>query len=72
MRIRRDHAVYQCVAVVEVLTPNLTWTTLATEPRATWYPGTPEYADGVPLTDVADQLLARARTILAGLPNPGC
>ncbi|MFV2019408.1 hypothetical protein [Micromonospora sp. LOL_023] len=37
-RTRRDHAVYQRAAVVEVLTPNLTWTTLAIEPRATWYP----------------------------------
>ncbi|WP_123606937.1 hypothetical protein [Micromonospora sp. Llam0] len=72
-RIRRDHAVYQYAAAVEVLTPNLTWTTLAIEPRATWYPNTPEYADDEdPLTDVADRLLAHARTILAGLPSPGC
>ncbi|MDG4834153.1 hypothetical protein O7627_33350 [Solwaraspora sp. WMMD1047] len=72
MRIRRDRVLYQGVAVVEVPNPNLTWTTLASEARATWYPTTPAYADEEgPSTGVADRLLARARTILAGLPSPG-
>ncbi|GAB3147204.1 hypothetical protein GCM10027290_30110 [Micromonospora sonneratiae] len=66
MRIRRDSVFYQCLAVAEVLTPPLTWAT-----RASCHPNIPEYADDEgTLTDVADRLIARARTILTGLASP--
>lgn len=65
VRIRRDFYEMQSHAVVEVLTPALTWTPLADEPAATWHAGTPSAAtSATPLAALAARLRARAAAIL--------
>jgi hypothetical protein len=69
VRVHRDAYERQSHAVVEVLTPALTWTPLAAEPTGGWYDASPSsYARPRPgasaLYPVADRLLQRARTIL--------
>ncbi|WP_233513952.1 hypothetical protein [Micromonospora craterilacus] len=69
VRVRRDYRTYQSSAVAEVLTPALTWTVLARDPMTACHPGTrwsTVKTENV-LAAVADKLVARARTILAGL-----
>lgn len=41
-RIDRDTSQFQSSAIVDVLTPALTWTTLAMHSPRQWWPGTPE------------------------------
>jgi len=69
VRVNRDGYEEQSHAVVEVLTPALTWTQLAAEPTPTWYQATPgrharPTPDATALSAVADRLLDRGRRIL--------
>jgi hypothetical protein len=69
VQVHRDSYLSQTYAHVQVLTPDLAWTTLATAPVTDWYPATP-YLGATPaaLQPVADALTGRAGRILA--PNP--
>jgi hypothetical protein len=61
IRVYRDFYGFQSHAVAEVLTPDRTWTTLATPPWTQWHESTPLVAaDATSLTPVADSLLERA------------
>jgi len=67
--IRRDAYARQSHAVVEVLTPALTWTHLAAEPASSWHEASPNpYGPPAPtaraLYPLAERLLRRATTIL--------
>jgi len=67
--IRRDCYAGQSHAVVEVLTPALTWTPLPAEPPSNWHeaspsPYSPPTPDARALYPLADRLLRRATTIL--------
>ena len=67
--IRRDAYARQSHAVVEVLTPALTWTHLAAEPPSSWHaaspsPYGPTKPGPQPLYPLAERLLRRATTIL--------
>jgi hypothetical protein len=71
VRVRRDFYRHQSHAAADVLTPDLTWTTLAATPAPDWHPATP-HRDATPaaLQPIADALTARARRILANTPTP--
>jgi hypothetical protein len=67
--IKRDHYLAQSYAVVQVLTPALTWTTLAADPPSNWHQTSPSpYEPTKPgpqaLHPLADELARRATTIL--------
>ncbi len=69
VRIHRDAYQHQSHAVVEVLTPSLTWTPLAAEPPSAWHDASPDpYARPRPgpaaLYPLAERLLHRATAIL--------
>jgi hypothetical protein len=65
VRVSRDFYDLQSHAVAEVLTPQRTWTVVASAPFTEWHRATPATtATAAPLTPIADQLLARARRIL--------
>ncbi|MEU9505338.1 hypothetical protein AB0D32_03515 [Micromonospora sp. NPDC048170] len=64
-RIHRDSYQRQSYALVEVLTPGLTWTNLADEPASTWHPATPSRSTTpTPLESLAERLFHRAVVIL--------
>lgn len=70
--IRWNSYDFQSVAKVSLLTPEKTWTVLATEPPEGWHPSIPALKRGiseeelhVALDAVAAKLLVRARNILA-------
>jgi hypothetical protein len=70
IRVSRDSYDFQSSAVVEVLTPQRTWTVLATTPSTEWHESTPLYAaDPAPLEPIADRLVDRARRILTPPPD---
>ena len=65
VQVRRNSHLEQSYGVVEVLTPDLTWTVIAEAPPAGWHHATPYRAQGPePLTPVAEELLVRGRRIL--------
>ncbi|RLK24713.1 hypothetical protein DER29_2644 [Micromonospora sp. M71_S20] len=65
VRIRRDSYQRQSYALVEVLTPGLTWTNLADEPASAWHPATPYRSPTpTPLESFAERLFQRAVVIL--------
>lgn len=64
IRVYRDSYGFQSDAVAEVLTPQRTWTEVATESWTRWYHTTTAEAVEAALTPVADNLLRRARRIL--------
>ncbi len=65
VRIRRDAYQRQSYALVEVLTPGLTWTNLAAEPASAWHPATPyRSTTPTPLESLAERLFQRAVVIL--------
>jgi hypothetical protein len=71
VRVHRDSYLFQSSAVVEVLTPERTWTVLATAPwTQARHEATPLFTtDPTPLAPIADGLIERARRILT--PPPG-
>jgi hypothetical protein len=73
VRVYRDSYVLQSSAVVEVLTPQRTWTTLATAPwTQQLHESTPLYAaDPTSLASIADGLVERACRILTPPLNGG-
>lgn len=65
VRIRRDPYERQSYALIEVLTPALTWTELADEPASAWHPATPYSSTSpTPLENLAERLFKRAVVIL--------
>ncbi|WKU03432.1 hypothetical protein [Micromonospora sp. HUAS LYJ1] len=65
VRIHRDPYPRQSHALVEVLTPAMTWTVLADEPISAWYPATPYHSTTpTPLEKLAERLFRRAAAIL--------
>lgn len=73
VRIKRDSYKQQSSAVAEVLTPALTWTTLAEEAPATWHDRSPYATDNCTpkardaealVGDLADDLVLRALEVL--------
>jgi hypothetical protein len=71
VQVHRDSYRAQSYARVEVLTPDLTWTTLATTPAGDWHPATPYLgATQAALQPTADALVSRAGRILAHHPTP--
>ncbi|MEU8048441.1 hypothetical protein [Micromonospora haikouensis] len=65
VRIHRDAYQHQSYAIVEVLTPAMTWTSMTNEPASRWHAGTPYRSTGpAPLESLADRLFARADSIL--------
>lgn len=73
VRIRRDHYSDRSYALVEVLTPGLTWTVLAGESATAWHALLPAAAAAALTTGhlqvLANQLIHRAVTILTP-PGP--
>ena len=71
VRVHRDFYPHQSWATAEVLTPQLTWTELATTPASDWHPSTPATvgtasSDGPDyLRPVADHLTQRAQRLLS-------
>lgn len=66
VRVHRDAYAFQSHAVAEVLAPERTWTVIAHTPHTAWHRDTPLVtATAAPLLPVAEQLLTRARRILA-------
>lgn len=70
--IRWNSYDFQSSAKVSLLTPEKTWTVLATEPPEGWHKSIPVYRRDIPVEDmrkaldsVAAKLLVRARNILA-------
>ncbi|SCF42593.1 hypothetical protein GA0070216_11594 [Micromonospora matsumotoense] len=64
-RIHRDPYPPQSHALVEVLTPAMTWTALADEPPSAWHPATPYRSTSpTPLENLAERLFQRAAAIL--------
>jgi hypothetical protein len=71
VRVYRDFYARQSYAVAEILTPQHTWTVVATAPGTQWHHTTPSITpDASPLTPVADDLLRRASRILTPPPSP--
>ncbi|MCZ7478870.1 hypothetical protein [Micromonospora sp. WMMC273] len=66
VRIKRDSYKTQSFAVVEVLTPGLTWTDLASEDASVWYDDSPRTNGLKAMEQIAGRLLTRATTILTG------
>ncbi|WP_194820930.1 hypothetical protein [Micromonospora sp. S-DT3-3-22] len=65
VRIHRDPYPQQSHALVEVLTPAMTWTPLADEPTSTWHPATPSRSTTpTPLENLTERLFQRAVAIL--------
>lgn len=70
VRICRDSYRAQSSAVVEVLTPQYTWTALATTPAPTWHDRTRgSAADLALLASIADDLVDRVHRILTTTPT---
>lgn len=70
VRVHRDTYQAQSHAVVEVLTPQMTWTELAEGVSADWWPRTGATPDRAALAIVAGHLVERARAILASPSGP--
>lgn len=77
VRVHRDFYLHQSWAIADVLTPDLTWTELATAPPSDWHPGThtPRITahaaaarDTLLLT--ADHLTQRAQQLLRNNTRP--
>jgi hypothetical protein len=71
--IKRDAYAAQSYAMVQVLTPALTWTTLASDPPSRWHgaslgPASRPKPGPRVLYPLADQLACRATTILRAAP----
>lgn len=65
VRIRRDSYAHQSSAYVAVLTPELTWTEVASIHPSAWHAATPLFTDtAAPLNTLAADLLNRAVKIL--------
>jgi hypothetical protein len=65
VRIYRDFYQHQSRALVEVLTPAMTWTELTHEPASAWHAATPSRSTSpAPLADLAERLFQRAEAIL--------
>ncbi|MBX7269570.1 hypothetical protein KIF24_28550 [Micromonospora sp. Llam7] len=65
VRIYRDFYPHQSHALVEVLTPAMTWTELTTEPASAWHSATPSRSTSpAPLDNLAERLFQRAEAIL--------
>ncbi|MEU5554270.1 hypothetical protein ABZ738_31315 [Micromonospora sp. NPDC047793] len=65
VRIYRDFYPHQSHALVEVLTPAMTWTELTTEPASAWHSATPSRSTSpAPLDHLAERLFQRADAIL--------
>ena len=62
VRIRRDHYQQQSHAVAEVLSTELTWTHLLSEPTNGWWQST---RDARGFSNLADELVERAVRVLA-------
>ncbi|MEV6523153.1 hypothetical protein AB0M43_14480 [Longispora sp. NPDC051575] len=72
-RVYRDFYPAQSHAIVEVLTPELTWTDLASSEPSRWHDSLPSHVSSnlsdALLDDIAAQLLQRAATILGVAPS---
>ncbi|MFI9643533.1 hypothetical protein ACIG87_26360 [Micromonospora sp. NPDC051925] len=65
VRIHRDPYPRQSHALVEVLTPAMTWTVLADESPSAWHSATPYRSTSpTPLENLAERLFQRAVAIL--------
>ncbi len=66
VRVKRNAYVHQSHAIAEVLTPAMTWTTLADQPPSLWWPDTPYRTKATvdALRPVAEAVLQRALAIL--------
>lgn len=65
VRVHRDHYSRNSSATAAVLTPDLTWTELCTDPPSRWHDNTAPVASVDPdLAAVADALLHRAAAVL--------
>jgi hypothetical protein len=72
-RVERDYYINQSFAVAEVLSDQMTWTSLAADAPSNWWHGTPRPSADVhaatALGPLTERLLSRAAEILAAPPT---